>query len=42
MDGACVTYGEEKKNAYWILVGNREGNRPTGVPGHREGGNTKI
>ena len=35
-----MTYGEEK-NAYRILVGKPEGNRPTGAPGRREGGNTK-
>jgi hypothetical protein len=32
----------EKRNAYRILVGNREGNRPLGRPRRRWVGNIKI
>lgn len=41
MDGACVTYGEQKK-CILKFGGNPEGNRPNGAPGRREGGNTKT
>jgi hypothetical protein len=41
MGGACSTYGE-KGNAYRILVGNTEGKRSIGRPGHRSGDNIKM
>jgi hypothetical protein len=34
MGGACSKNGE-KRNAYRILVGKLEGNRPLGRPRHR-------
>jgi hypothetical protein len=30
MDGPCSTNGEEKRNAYRLLVGKPEGKRPLG------------
>jgi hypothetical protein len=38
---ACNTNGE-KRNAYWILVGNPERKRPLGIPGHRWVDNIKM
>jgi hypothetical protein len=34
--------GEEKKNAYRILIGNRKGMRPLGRPRHRWVYNIKM
>jgi hypothetical protein len=41
MGGACSTNGE-KRNAYRILVGKPEGNRPLGIPRRRWVDNIKI
>jgi hypothetical protein len=41
MGRACRTYGE-KRNAYSVLVGNPEGNRPLGRPRRRWVDNIKI
>jgi hypothetical protein len=41
MGGACSTNGENR-NAYRILVGNPEGKRPLGRPGHRWEDNIKM
>jgi hypothetical protein len=35
MGGPCSTNGEEKKNAYRLLVGKPEGKRPLGRPRRR-------
>jgi hypothetical protein len=32
----------EKRNAYWIVVGNSEGRRPLGRPRHRWANNIKM
>jgi hypothetical protein len=37
----CSTNGE-KRNAYRLLVGKPEGNRPLGRPGHRWVNNIKM
>jgi hypothetical protein len=41
MGGACSTNGE-KRNAYRILVGKREGKRPLGRPRRRWVDNIKM
>jgi hypothetical protein len=35
MGRACGTNGEARRNAYRILVGNPEGNRPLRIPRRR-------
>jgi hypothetical protein len=37
-----VTRNAEKSNAYRILVGKQEANRPLGSPGHKWEDNIKI
>jgi hypothetical protein len=41
MGRACSTNGE-KRNAYRILVGNREGKKPLGRPKRRWVGNIRM
>jgi hypothetical protein len=41
MGGACSTIGE-KRNAYRLLVGNPEGNKPLGRPRRRWVDNIKM
>jgi hypothetical protein len=41
MGRACST-NEEKRNTYRILMGNSEGKRPLGIPGHRWEDNVKM
>jgi hypothetical protein len=41
MERACTT-NREKRNAYRLLVGNPEGNRPLGRPRHRWVNNVKM
>jgi hypothetical protein len=42
MGGECSTNGEEKKNAYRILLGKPEGKRPLGRPRRRWVDNVKM
>jgi hypothetical protein len=41
MDGACNTNGE-KRNAYRLLVGKPEGQKPVGRPRHRSVDNIRM
>ena len=43
MGGTCSTYGgREARGVYRVLVGNPEGRRPLGRPGHRWEDNIKM
>jgi hypothetical protein len=42
MGKACSTNGEEKKNAYRMLMGKLEGKRPLGIPRRRWFDNVKM